>query len=31
MNNKSFGKRVLGFVQDNTVPLMFIVMPPFFL
>ena len=25
MNNKSFGKRVLGFVQDNTVPLMFIV------
>ena len=25
MNNKSFGKKVLGFVQDNTVPLMFIV------
>ena len=25
MNNTSFGKNVLGFVQDNTVPLMFIV------
>ena len=25
MNDKSFGKKVLGFVQDNTVPLMFIV------
>ena len=24
MNNKSFGKKVLGFVQDNTVPLMFV-------
>ena len=25
MNNKSFGRKALGFVQDNTVPLMFIV------
>ena len=24
MNDKSFGKKVLGFVQDNTVPLMFV-------
>lgn len=24
MNNKSFGKKVLGFIQDNTVPLMFV-------
>ena len=25
MNNKSFGKKALGFIQDNTVPFMFIV------
>ena len=25
MNNNSFGKKVLGFIQDNTVPLMFVV------
>ena len=24
MNEKSFGKKVLGFIQDNTVPLMFV-------
>ena len=24
MNDKSFGKKVLGFIQDNTVPLMFV-------
>ena len=24
MNDKSFSKKVLGFVQDNTVPLMFV-------
>ena len=24
MNNKSFGKKALGFLQDNTVPIMFV-------